>query len=105
MARELAHVVTDRSLADAIIERGEEAAFRELYRRHTPRLYQLILRFIGGNAHDAEDVVQDTWIQATRALPKFRWEASFGSWLNGIGLNRARELIRVRGRHLMVDLD
>jgi RNA polymerase sigma factor (sigma-70 family) len=105
MARELTTAVTDRSLADAIAQRGDEAAFRELYRRHTPRLYQLILRFIGGNAHDAEDVVQDAWIQATKALPGFRWEAGFGSWLTGIGLNRARELLRSRGRHTMVVLD
>src|SRR5207237_4547707 len=62
-------------------------------------------RMVGGDAHDAEDVVQDTWIQATRALARFRWEASFGSWLTGIGLNRAREVLRVRGRHATVELD
>jgi RNA polymerase sigma factor (sigma-70 family) len=105
MAPEHTTAETDRSLADAIVQRGEESAFRELYRRHTPRLYQLILRFIGGDAHDAEDVIQDTWIQATKALPRFRWEAGFASWLTGIGLNRARELLRSRGRHTMVELE
>jgi RNA polymerase sigma-70 factor (ECF subfamily) len=41
-------------------EAGDERAFRELYRRHTPALYQLVLRMLGGVASDAEDVVQET---------------------------------------------
>lgn len=88
----------DRDLADALRLRGDEAAFRALYRRHTPRLFQVVLRLMGGSEHDAEDVVQETWIRATQRLGDFRWEAAFGTWLTGIGLNVARGILRRRGR-------
>ena len=92
----------DRVLADQVLA-GDELAFRELYRRHAPRLYQLVLRFVGGIDADAEDIVQDTWLKATERLGGFRWEASFGSWLSAIGLNVARETLRRRGRRQEVD--
>jgi RNA polymerase sigma-70 factor (ECF subfamily) len=56
------------------------------------------MRIVGGSEHDAEDVVQDTWIRATEKLADFRWEAAFSTWLTGIGLNVARQLLRKRGR-------
>ena len=93
----------DRALADALLLDGDERAFRELYQRHTPRLFQVALRVVGGSEHDAEDVVQETWIKATEKLGTFRWEAAFGTWLTGIGLNVARQLLRKRGR--WVDLE
>jgi RNA polymerase sigma factor (sigma-70 family) len=88
----------DRELAAALLDRGDESAFRELYHRHTPRLFQFVLRIVGGAEHDAEDVVQETWIRATEKLGEFRWEAAFGTWLTGIGLNVARTLLRRAGR-------
>jgi RNA polymerase sigma-70 factor (ECF subfamily) len=88
----------DRELADALLQRRDEKAFRELYRRHTPRLFQVVLRVLGGDEQDAEDVVQETWIRATERLADFRWEAAFATWLTGIGLNVARGLLRRRGR-------
>ena len=92
---------SDRQLAAALIERGDERAFRELYRRHTPRLFLFVLRLLGGSEHDAEDVVQETWLKAAQALERFRWESSFSTWLTGIGLNVCRNLWRRRdGRDL-----
>ena len=95
----------DRDLATALMEGGDEAAFRILYRRHTPALYQIVLRMLGGSEADAEDAVQDTWIRATTRLTSFRWESSFRTWLVGIGLNRAREVLRRRGRRPTTELD
>jgi RNA polymerase sigma-70 factor (ECF subfamily) len=89
---------SDRELADEVTRSGDERAFRELYRRHTPTLYPFVLRVVGGAEADAEDVVQDTWVRAVRALPRFRWESAFRTWLVGIGLNRARELLRKHAR-------
>lgn len=80
------------------MKEGDEAAFRALYRRYTPALYASALRLLGGDEAEAEDVVQDTWIRATRALPRFRWEASLRTWLTGIALNRTREILRRRSR-------
>jgi RNA polymerase sigma-70 factor (ECF subfamily) len=90
--------ITDLELIEAIRIDGSERAFRELYRRHTPRLYQLVLRVLGGAAGDAEDVVQETWIRATTSLSRFRGESAFATWLTGIGLNRARDFLRSRSR-------
>jgi len=95
----------DRSLADAVAGTGDERAFRELYRRHTPALYQLVLRMLGGVAADAEDVVQETWIRAVRQLSKFRWESSLRTWITAIGLNLARETLRKRARSRTQELD
>lgn len=89
---------TDQSLAEALLLSGDERAFRELYRRHTPRLYQVVLRVVGGGEHDAEDVVQEAWIRATEKLAGFRWEAAFSTWLTGIALNVARSQLRRGGR-------
>jgi len=88
----------DRELADRVLSIGDEAAFRELYRAHTPRLYAFVLRILGGDERDAEDVVQETWIRAVEKLGQFRWEARFGTWLTGIGLNISRNLIRRKTR-------
>lgn len=93
---------SDRDLAALVLE-GDEAAFRELYRKHTPRLLALVLRFLGGNEPDAEDVVQEAWVRATERLGQFRWEAAFGSWLSAIALNLARESIRKHGRRREVE--
>jgi len=88
----------DEELAGRVLRDGSEEAFRALYRRHTPALYSFVLRLLGGAERDAEDIVQDTWIRAMERLSGFRWEASFRTWLCGIGLNRAREVLRKPGR-------
>jgi RNA polymerase sigma-70 factor (ECF subfamily) len=79
------------------VARGDEAAFRTLYRRHTPRLRLLVLRILGGHEGDSEDVVQESWIRAMRSLAQFRGGSAFGTWLNGIGVRVAWETIRRRG--------
>ncbi len=89
---------TDRFLADRVAGTGDESAFRELYRRHTPRLYQFVLRVMGGDELEAEDIVQETWIRASRNLAGFRWESRFETWLTGIGLNLCRNRLRSSGR-------
>ena len=88
----------DHALVEAVVRDGDEQAFRELYRRHTPRLYPLVLRVVGGAVMDAEDVVQDAWVRATGAMGRFRGDSSFSTWLTAIGLNAARDHLRRRGR-------
>jgi RNA polymerase sigma-70 factor, ECF subfamily len=86
------------SLLIAAVRRGDERSFVLLYRRHTPRLLQVVLRIVGGAVDDAEDVVQEAWIAATAALEGFRGDASFRTWLTGIAINRCRVLLKKRGR-------
>jgi RNA polymerase sigma-70 factor (ECF subfamily) len=90
--------LADRRLVSNFLARRDERAFRDLYHRHTPTLYQLALRLIGWNVHEAEEVVQDTWLRAIEALDGFRWESSLRTWLSGIATNRCRELYRRRAR-------
>lgn len=85
---------TDRQLADALLEAGAESAFRELYHRHTPRLYQFVLRLVRGQQAEAEDVVQETWIRAVEGLKDFRWDSALRTWLIGIGVNLCRDRLR-----------
>ena len=92
--------LTDRELAELVIHQGDEDAFRILYRRHSPAVYQFVLRLVGGNAAEAEDIVQETWMRAARGLEGFRWKSALRSWLSGIALNRVRELARKKKRSL-----
>lgn len=79
------------------VGRGDHAAFAALYRRHTPRLYAVVLRMLAQRA-DAEDAVQESWLRALRALATFRGDSSFATWLTGIGVRCALESLRRRGR-------
>lgn len=93
-------VDTDRELADAVLLDGDERAFRALYRRHTPRLMALVSRLLG--EEDAEDAIQETWIRACDSLERFRWQSAFGTWLTAVAVNVSRDLMRRRGRSLLV---
>ncbi|GAA4299217.1 RNA polymerase sigma factor [Actinokineospora soli] len=77
-------------------------AFDELVREHTDRMYRVALRVCGDPA-EAEDVVQDAWIAAWRALPTFRGEAKVSTWLYRIVSNTA--VAHVRRRRAVVPLD
>jgi RNA polymerase sigma-70 factor (ECF subfamily) len=87
-------------------QRGDAAAFRELVDRHRDRIYGLALRMVR-SADDAEEVAQDAFMRAWRALPGFRGEAAFGTWLYRIAVrlavDRAARLGRRRGREAAVD--
>ena len=86
----------DRRLVRRFLKRREEGVFREIYRRHAGRLYQLSLRLVGGEAHAAEEVLQEAWLRAIERLPEFRWESGLRTWLSAIVINCSRELYRRR---------
>lgn len=73
--------------------RGEDA-FRALYRTHTPALYALAYRLTGGDQSEAEEIVQESWVRAVRALSTFRAESALRSWLCGLLVNVRRERLR-----------
>jgi RNA polymerase sigma-70 factor (ECF subfamily) len=89
---------TDRELVESVLQHQDELGFRELYRRHTPRLFVLVARLLARGDHEAEDVVQEIWIHAFESLGRFQWESAFPTWLTGIALNRVRDRIRRYGR-------
>ena len=78
----------------ALVQRcrqGDLEAFGTLVARHDRRVSALVARILGpgGTAEDVDDAVQDVFIQAWRALPGFRADAKFSTWLYRIAANRA----------------
>lgn len=84
----------DRELVERA-RAGERAAFDQLVARYQRRLLRLVLRLLRDQA-EAEDVVQETFLRAYRALPRFRGDAAFYTWLYRIALNGARNTIQCR---------
>jgi RNA polymerase sigma-70 factor (ECF subfamily) len=84
----------DVELLDGL-SRGDEAAYLELVERHGRYLYG-IARSLSGNATDADDLVQETFVAALTS--KFRGEAAVRTWLVQILVRRAAMLRRNRGR-------
>jgi RNA polymerase sigma-70 factor (ECF subfamily) len=86
---------------------GDEAAFVEIVVRHRSRAYGLAYSLLHDRG-DAEEVAQDTFIRAHRALAQFRGESSLGTWLHHIAINLARNrywhFFR-RRRHATLSLD
>jgi len=89
---------TDRALLERVIASGDEAAFRDLYRRHTPALYRVAVRLTEDRDGSAEDLVHDTWLRASDRWSEFAWRSSLRTWLTGILLNRIREARRAWDR-------
>jgi RNA polymerase sigma factor (sigma-70 family) len=90
-------VLPDRSdvaLVERFLETRSEESFRALYRAKTGRMLMLAQRLCGGSGHEAEDVVQEAWIRACVALPRFAWRSSLTTWLCGIVVNCVREARR-----------
>ncbi len=74
---------------------GDATAFEVLVRRHQPVVYRVALRMVGSRA-DAEDVAQETFVQAWRSLGRFRGESAFSTWLYRIATNRALDMLARR---------
>lgn len=80
---------------DAVLVRrcqnGDRESFGLLVARHDKRVYALVARVLGpaASSEDVDDVAQDVFVQAWRALPKFRQDARFSTWLYRIATNMA----------------
>ena len=74
---------------------GSHAAFAELQKTHSVRVYKRILS-ITRNREDAEDALQDTFLRAYLALPSFEGKSQFSTWLMRIGINSALMILRRR---------
>jgi len=80
---------------EALVRRaqgGDEAAFEELVRRHEGEVFRVCRRMLGSR-EDAMDAAQDTFVRVYRALPRFRGEAAFRTWVYGIALNVCRNVL------------
>ena len=90
----------DREVDQQLVERvqrGDKHAFELLVAKYHRRLSRLISRFVR-NSGDAEDVTQEAFIKAYRALPAFRGDSAFYTWLYRIGINTAKNHLLTQGR-------
>jgi RNA polymerase sigma-70 factor (ECF subfamily) len=87
---------TDIDLVERV-RGGNDDAFRLLVERHSRPIYRAAYR-ITGNTADADDVVQETFLRAYRALPSFDSRAAFNTWLHRIAINCSLDLIDSRKR-------
>jgi RNA polymerase sigma-70 factor (ECF subfamily) len=78
-------------------KRGDEMAMHALYRRYAPRVYAVVRRIAGDDA-TADDWAQEAWIKAFRALPGFRGDSAFSTWLHRVAVNSALQGRRKQSR-------
>lgn len=101
LLRERAELRPDADLVAACIA-GDGDAFRELLGRYRKSALALAYQMLG-NADDAEDISQDAFVKVFQALPRFRREAAFSTWLYRIVTNLC--LARIRRNRAPVALD
>jgi len=93
-------VTTERDIDQVLVERvqrGDKQAFELLVTKYQRKLMRLVSRLLRNQA-EAEDVVQEAFIKAYRALPQFRGDAAFYTWLYRIGINTAKNYLVTQGR-------
>ena len=76
---------------------GDQDSFRVLVERHSRNLFRLVYRMTG-NEHDAEEVVQETFLRAYRKLGQFQARANFSTWLHRVAVNCALDHLRLKDR-------
>ncbi len=86
--------VEDAALVRAA-QRGDRDAFGALVARYAPRILSVATRMLG-SAADGEDLAQDTFIAAFKALPAFQRDARFSTWLYRIAVNKCTDALRAR---------
>jgi RNA polymerase sigma factor (sigma-70 family) len=82
---------------------GDRQAFAQLYQLHSRRVFAVLWRLCGGHQGRAEDLLQESFIKAWQALPNFRFESAFSSWLHRLAVNTA--LMELRSRKGNQDLE
>ncbi len=85
-------------------QRGERAAFDELVRRYRARIFALALH-LSGSQSDADDITQDAFLKAYRALGQFAGRSEFFTWIYRITVNRALNVRRARQRKAETSLE
>jgi RNA polymerase sigma-70 factor (ECF subfamily) len=88
--------VSDLSLVRRV-QRGDKGAFDALVLKYQHKLVKLVMRYVR-NPAEAEDIAQEAFIKAYRALPQFRGDSAFYTWLYRIAINTAKNAVVSRDR-------
>ena len=89
--------LTDCALIENYLKTKELSQFKTLIRRYQNRVYSAAYRILG-NAEEAEEVVQDTFVKVHQNLEKFKDQANFASWLFRISHNLCMDMMRIKQR-------
>ena len=96
--------VSDLSLVRRV-QRGDKGAFDALVLKYQHKVVKLVMRYVR-NPAEAEDIAQEAFIKAYRALPQFRGDSAFYTWLYRIAINTAKNAVVSRDRSpIDFDLD
>src|ERR1700727_2785218 len=96
--------ISDLSLVRRV-QRGDKGAFDALVLKYQHKLVKLVMRYVR-NPAEAEDIAQEAFIKAYRALPQFRGDSAFYTWLYRIAINTAKNAVVSRDRSpIEYDLD
>ncbi len=87
---------TDKELVKRV-QRGDQAAFDMLFARYQSKILSLIGRYVR-DSEEVQDVAQEAFIKAYRALPRFRGDSAFYTWLYRIAINTAKNHLVARSR-------
>lgn len=90
------NVVTDIDLVRRV-QAGDKTAYDILVLKYQHKILKLVMRFMSDHS-EAQDVAQDAFIKAYKALPKFRGDSAFYTWLYRIAVNTAKNYLVARGR-------
>ncbi|RPD85985.1 RNA polymerase sigma factor RpoE [Neisseria weixii] len=99
--------MNDRQIDQMLVERaqkGEQKAFEMLMSKYQRRLIRLISRFVK-DEHEVNDVAQEAMIRAYRALPNFRGESAFYTWLYRISINAAKNFLATSGKRPFISAE
>ncbi len=80
----------DQNLVERV-QQGDKSAFNLLVTKYQHKVANLVSRYVS-NHSDVPDIVQETFIKAYRALPNFRGESAFYTWLYRIAVNCAKKI-------------
>lgn len=83
-----------------LAQQGDERGFERLYRLHSRRIYALCFRMMRGNAAEAEELTQESFLQLFRKISTFRGESAFSTWLHRLAFNIV--LMRMRKRNYQI---
>jgi RNA polymerase sigma-70 factor (ECF subfamily) len=100
-------VTTEREIDQLLVERvqrGDKKAFELLVSKYQRKLLRLVSRLVHDQA-EAEDVVQEAFIKAYRAMANFRGDSAFYTWLYRIGINTAKNYLVTQGRRAPTSTD
>ncbi len=87
---------TDQQLVEKV-QAGDKSAFDLLVLKYQAKILALVARYVQ-DSHEVQDVTQEAFIKAYRALPRFRGDAAFYTWLYRIAINTAKNHLVSRGR-------